>query len=410
MIRPIVEGERGLYRFVWPEQGVVILVSRILPGRDGALTGELKIECETLTYPHLHQARLNFTSTRARSELISRLTQLHPIEWSIIIEQLCVLVLERERQGEPIHVVDGSAQPDPPGYLLYPFLPEQMPTLLYGHGGSGKSYFAVLLAVLVSSGTSHDGLGLFPFRSGPVLYLDWEATHEDFIRRVALVSRPLRTQPRVLYRFCSVPLSSDLEYLRELVIAERPALIIVDSAGLASSSELNSPDSARGLYQALRALRTTALVIHHCPKVGPLSAFGTGYFTNIARSVWELRSQSDPDAGITAMALFHKKSNFSRLERPRGIEIRFAEEGVCFRPTGIENIPVAADGAPLPILIKNLLAELGSAKAVDIAKELGASPEVVRVTLCGMRDRKEVCRYEDGRWALTVREQETIPF
>ena len=73
------------------------------------------------------------------------------------------------------HKIDTTATT----WRLRPFLEEGEPTLLFGPGGSGKSYLAMTMAYLVASGNQH--LGLEPAKGG-VLYCDYEATLNVAVR------------------------------------------------------------------------------------------------------------------------------------------------------------------------------------------------------------------------------------
>ena len=57
------------------------------------------------------------------------------------------MTLDHYRAGEPILIVGNGDTPISTNYLLYPFLIEKQPTLIYGEGGTGKSYLALFIAL-----------------------------------------------------------------------------------------------------------------------------------------------------------------------------------------------------------------------------------------------------------------------
>lgn len=91
-------------------------------------------------------------------------------------------MLDGERQGTPIVMVGGLPRPVGVNYRLDPMLPLNMPVILYGEGGSGKSTFAAAIAVSVQSGIVVVE-GFIPRRAN-VLYLDWEGDQDQINDRV----------------------------------------------------------------------------------------------------------------------------------------------------------------------------------------------------------------------------------
>ena len=92
----------GVYRLAWEEAQVSITVERIRESR-GVPTGEVVIRA----YPegHIHWTTLNLLSTRGRKEVATFCQErgiMVPRDWPAIIEELCVAVIQRFRQGEPM--------------------------------------------------------------------------------------------------------------------------------------------------------------------------------------------------------------------------------------------------------------------------------------------------------------------
>ena len=64
---------------------------------------------------------------------------------------------------------------------MFPFIRKNAINIIYGAGGSGKSYLSVFLGLLVQSGKSYAGLNP---DQGNVLYLDWESEEKDLNERL----------------------------------------------------------------------------------------------------------------------------------------------------------------------------------------------------------------------------------
>ncbi|RLI07591.1 hypothetical protein DRO42_07855 [Candidatus Bathyarchaeota archaeon] len=412
---PKIAGGGGVYRFLWEEEQIRITVSRIRTDRHGTTTAEIKVESDALANPHLHMARLNLTSSTARKRLADQLADLYPVDWVRILEQLCVLTLNREREGEPWLSLTSEDEVEPVRYLLPPFLPEGEPTILYGPGGSGKSLFALLIGMLVATGKAHPKLKLNPNGAARVLYLDWETSASEIRRRLHRLAKGLDlAEPVELrYRRCVQPLADDVEVLQEAVQEFEAGLLIIDSLAPACGGDLSVPETAMGFFRALRRLNCTALVVAHPAKNSERKTiFGSVFYTNLARSVWEVQTYQDVGGDSIGVGLFHRKANLSRLQRPLGVEFLFDGDLGPIRafPRDVVEIPEVGENAPVRTRILALLPKSGPLKPKEVADRLGASEGTVRKELARMRDRGLVAQLHDGRYAARAPEEEVVPF
>jgi len=342
------------------------------------------------------------------------LAELYAVDWIPILEQLCVLTLQREREGEPWIQLSSNDAVEPVKYLLPPLLPEREPTVLYGPGGSGKSLFGLLIGILLATGKPHSRLGLEPEAQVPVLYLDWETHPAEIRRRLHRLAAgiDLSEPVRLRYRRCVVPLSDDVETIHEAVQEFEAGLLIVDSLGPACGGDLSVPETAMSFFRALRRLNVTSLIIAHPAKNSEKkSIFGSAFYGYLARSVWEAQTYQDVGGDSLSLALFHRKSNLSRLHRPFGVEFAFDGDLGPIRafPRDVVEIPGAEAGLPLKTRIFAVLKERGALTTKEIAEELGVSADVVRVTLNRMRSEERVVRLPKGCWGARAREDEA-PF
>ena len=111
----------------------------------------------------------------------------HQVEWDDIIDDLCWrLLLELRKPPVSVHVGKDAPPADKPVYQLYPLLQKDVPTIIYGDSGVGKSLLATFLAALVTNGTETTGLNPDP---GNVLYMDWETSKEILHERIWAVKQ-----------------------------------------------------------------------------------------------------------------------------------------------------------------------------------------------------------------------------
>jgi hypothetical protein len=179
VVKPLLNG----YQLDFAKDKIQIKVSRLAEHHDG-LKGEIIITSTTPKEGHLHQAQFNFSSSMARSKLVNDLTKRDDkVKWDDILEILCVKVTEHYRQGKPVITLWSLDELKKPDYLVYPFILKNEINMIFGEGGSGKSYLSLYFAAILSLQMARNPLGLAPATYGKninTLLLDWE-THEEII-------------------------------------------------------------------------------------------------------------------------------------------------------------------------------------------------------------------------------------
>ena len=105
-------------------------------------------------------------------------------------------------------------------------------------------------------------------------------------------------------------------------------LIIIDTAGPACGGEPESAQAAIQFFMAARSIPVTSLILAHKSKnIESRGPFGSVYWSNYPRNVYNLRGSQEEDSSITNIALIHEKSNDGRLQRPLGMKMEFSEDG-----------------------------------------------------------------------------------
>lgn len=187
---PSLQAEGGIYKLDWASEKIHMRIDRILESSKHEVTGEVLVENHAPgTLKHLSQSRLNMTSAQAKKTLATTLNgRVDTVPWLDLIEQACVLVMQRHREGAPAIKLAEMTQPDDTVYRLFPYIQEHQATVILGDGDTGKSFLAILMTVLVASDTHC--LGMVP-KEGPVLYLDYETDPETVWHRVNRISAGL---------------------------------------------------------------------------------------------------------------------------------------------------------------------------------------------------------------------------
>ena len=408
----------GLYTVDWVDEQVRILIDRVQEHRDGRIGVQILIETTApgIT-PRLADEHVNINAGRTRSALAKDLEQKYPLEesetasrgWEYIVESTCSMVLEHLRVGEPaVRLSLTSAAPV--RWILNPLIADRKPTILYGPGGSGKSYFALFVAMLVQNEVGSQPLNLFPSEQRNVLYLDWETDREDTEARASLISDGLGI-PHLdppLYRRCYSPLADDLSAISRIVSENDVGLVIVDSVAPACGGELGKEEVALRFYAAYRKLDVPGLLIGHVSKAearakrGGATPFGSVFFENIARLTWELRVRKDGEADLTEAGIFLRKTNITRRATPPiGFSLSVTDTQATFSSYSVPD--GFGDEQSQPATIRDLLGREGAQTVKDVAEYLEVPQNQSRTILNRMRQQNEVAKHPDGRWGLVAR-------
>lgn len=394
------------FKLVWSDDPVAILVDRIRESSDFAVSAEITISTTSPgVSPHLHQARLNLTSTTARNSLAKHLGEGYSsgiAPWPLVMEQLAAMVLRELREGEQLYQVSAITPSEGIKYRVNPFLLEGQPTLIYGEGGAAKSAFGMYLSLLVAIPVLQQGCDVEP---GAVLYLDYETDPGDFQRRIAEMSAGLGFPiPHSLYyRRCVQPLAADASAIQRMIAEKEISVLIVDSAGLACGGQPQDESLVIPYFGALRQIGITSLTIGHVAKNAEhKTPFGSVYWTNMPRSVYEVKKVQNEDEDELMIGLYHRKVNMGKLQKPHGFKFAFSPEHVTVTRTMVEAVPELASQMSLRSRMVESLRH-GPKTARAIANELEDSLPQIQARLSEQKGRTfSIVRVENREifWGL----------
>jgi hypothetical protein len=292
------------------------------------------------------------------------------------------------REGEPVKELKATGEVKKPVFLLEPLLYEAKPNLFFGEGGTSKSYLAMAFSLLIQNNLNQNQLGL-KLKQASALYLDYECDEEEIVRRLEYLTKGMNLPDNpFLYRECSIPFIEDFEAIERIVAERNIKFLVIDSLGVAlGNNNLSESQTATSFFSVLRRLKVTSLLITHISKDTQNgirrkpSPFGSVYFTNLARNVWELRKTQETGENTVEIAFFHRKNNQGLLHYPIGMRIQFQEDSVSLKQISVDEVPEFLEAMSIKSRIKNLLKETGKLTAKEIAERLNANPESVRVKL-----------------------------
>ena len=413
---PTVQAQGTNAQILWGTIGIEAHVRGLKEHSDGRINGFLSI-ISTLSgqAKKLHSATFNFTSTRTRSEWKKVLEgRANITDWFEVLEQLCDAVTKVVQQGEPVQVITTSDEVEPPSYVLRPILLYKQPVILFGDRGSTKSYTAQTFAYLLALGQMGRLLDFQPEKGATKpLYLDWEDTPGTLRWRFRCLSKGTGLpSAQIAYRRCSRTLASDTEQVRAVILAGGYDFVIVDSLGPACGGDLNAPQPALDFFGALRSLNVSSLVIAHTAKgqagKSNRSVFGSVFFENAARSIWEINAETED--GCVRAVMTHIKMNGGPKEKPIGLQFIFEHGSTMIVGANAEDVAAAAGTMTIREKILQVLGDLPSAVTKRIAEDLGEATATIRTTLNRMRVAGLVDKLESGAWVKISDVADIAPF
>lgn len=216
---------------------------------------------------------------------------------------------------------------EPLPHLVDRWIPQDEVTLLAGHGGGGKSYVALTLAVHVALGRP---FGPLSARQANVLFYSAEDGARVLQSRLARICRHLNIAPGELRGRVALLDASDidpslfrkealpaLDRLRILVAEHQAELVIIDNASDAFDGDEIKRAEVRGFIRALRARLArpgrAVLLLAHINKLNAGASRATGAEDYSGSTAWHnsVRSRLSlrTDGTADSFTIEHAKAN-----------------------------------------------------------------------------------------------------
>lgn len=310
----------------------------------------------------------------------------------------------RDRESGTAARVWELAEPAPRRFSVPGLVPDSAVTLLFGDGGTGKSYLAHRICHDKARGTPFAGLEL---GREVVLYADGELELEEFTRRAYALARGAgfdRPPEGLHYLQLPGPLSDPavMETVQAEIRRVGATFIALDS--LTISCYGVDPSDPQAVTSVVKRIEKwgTVLAVDHIPKPAPganlshYRAFGSVFKHNLARSVIQV---VQADGG--ALTLRQAKTNFGPLAAPLHLAMEFGTDGVTFDrlDDGDERLAGLEDHLPGLERVALALAEHEEPVAPELlAERLGLTVKSVRNYLTVLRRKGRATRVSEGLW------------
>jgi hypothetical protein len=352
---------------------------RYLRREHGQLVAEVDVRCEWPGVTH-HQgsiscADLNLSSQTARKTLAKHCaertcTKPAEFDWIGVIDAACLSVIQAERQGDDVIVLDDAPVVAERDFSLHGLqVPADATSLLIAHGDSMKSMLLLLM------------LGTLAAQGRRVLLVDWEWTAARHLARKQRLFGAERLE-NLRYLKCRAPLTMERDRIRRYCDTEHIEFIGIDSVGLACDGKLIDDDVAIRFHRALSNL-PPSLCAAHVPKSSisgesktEPTAFGSVYFTNLCRASWIVRKQPGATEDVVTVGLYRQKQNDGDRSKPVGLEFTFTSERISVHAVDLATVEGLAERLPLWQRMAHLL-KTGPMTIAQIAEELDAKSDSV---------------------------------
>ena len=374
----------GRYRLDYPGLGITLEANQLHRDRDRDLHGELTVTT-TLAGAKtvdgvLLWSSMNFSSQRTRATIASSLagrSGAAQLDWVGAVETLSLRMSRAEAEGSPIQPLADYPKPTVAETWEVSGLPilQRHPMILFGDGGSAKSYLALHIAATLAS------------RGIKVLYADWEFSPEDHRERLErLTGEALMPRDNLHYVRCAGPLVTEVARLQAHIVQHGIQYIVCDSIAFAVPGRPEDAENASAYYRAVRYMGIGSLHLAHTTKSqehGEDKPFGSVFWSNGARSTWFVKRGEGSEPHLVEVSLTHKKSNTGRRLPAVGLRFRFDPDR-----THVERFDVADSAelsATLPLWqrIKSLVGSR-SMSIEQISEELDSKPDSVRKVVLRM--------------------------
>jgi hypothetical protein len=359
--------------------------------------------------------RVDFLSPNQKYNLVKQLQDIGYsdefvafCDWERKVNNIALAVMNTCRENIP--AIEVRVNPDitlKPDYVVEPILYKDLSNIIFGDYASLKSLTSMVLAYIAQLPYTDNGLGLEPAGKEtptPCLWLDYEGQNANFQKQWTGIQKGFISDLEVpiLYKEMTVPLADAIASVREDMADNNIKMIIVDSLGPAAGGNLNDPEPAIRYHQALRTLGGTSLTLAHNAKdlnSDSKSIFGSVFFSNLARSIWQCKAEKEPMSSYAIVGLKQIKASLSQIHTPIGLAFEFDEQAniIFVTKSDLKDTSLAGD-LPLSLRIKDLL-RAGAMTVNEIAEALDAKENTLRTALHRLKKQGVTVQLED-KWAL----------
>lgn len=304
-----------------------------------------------------------------------------------MLDELVEGALQAVEIGQPLLLLSDVDVPKEDDILDvggFPLLRRQ-PSMLFGDGNSGKSLVALYLAGRLQR------LGV------NTLFMDWEQDQFDHGRRLRRMFGS--NLPNLAYRRGEQPFAVEVDGLLTQVREHGIQYLVIDSVAFAADAAPESAEVAQRFFRALRTLGVGSLMVAHATKAGGAYPFGSVFWWNGCRSIWQVQKLGDGDE--IQIALRDSKFNMGRRRGDRLFNVRFEDNSITFNTSRARSSSdsrrdqEAPRRRPLAEQARDVLAA-GPMTMAELALALGADKNSIQKAISRAQGEFTTSRGSDG--------------
>lgn len=419
-MKPDIRYEADEYFYTWAEDGIGLCLSGFRETDAGLIKANINVES---TVPdnsgHVYWSYITLSTSADRDRVWKKIHAIVPLDdhqWEKRIDRVFQDAARKFTETPDPQILADVPLEEDAGYLFRPILPLGQVCIFMADQGVSKSYLQLYLAVCAAAGVG--SIFGWPAREGPVIYYDWETDGPSQRRRLEWVCRGLglRSPPRNLHYLNMASRGRLMDRVRELraqVARLEPVMVCVDSLTFATGADLNSTEFSGPTMTAIGSLGegVTKVVSAHYAKQhregpGRASVMGSGLFEFKARSLWELRRETEGGSSFN-VAMIHRKLSDGADQPPLAYRLTFDNDAraATFGAARLEDSPELEERSLSVAARIRLLVKAKPDARVDtleVSRALGISPDDAGRNLRRMPDMVRLSDNLGGRGKPTV--------
>lgn len=273
-----------------------------------------------------YSVRFNLESSSATDQLRRDLEKSYKgIDWNTVLPEARDLAKDEWRQHDRSIDLAEVAVPTFRRWSIADTIPFGVTTILFGQGGSGKSYLSLDIALHVLMGEPWMGRATDPVMS--VLVIDYEDQADEWRLRANQICMAHGWEfPAEAFRYLpgmNIPIIDQIENIADLVTRHKVGLIIVDSAVSACKGSPREEEAPASVINPLNDLGvTTLLIAHNTKEDDERYPLGSIMWNNLARATQYIKAHQDEESPVLDFGLWNKKGNRGK-KRPIGGRLVF---------------------------------------------------------------------------------------
>ncbi len=333
------------YELLIPESGGAIkfLFENLVHGKDAhgnAWFTDLAVWQENMgTSERRYWGRTNLLSRDGKKNLAGDLSTFFGepdrADWMRTIYHAFEMVLNDLSGVSPVVYVGDPLDSTASLYKVWPFVADDGLTILFGIGGSGKSYMATLFAIVTALGIEIKHLdGLCAQNPGAVIYVDYEGSRARLQMRIRGLLRGLDLDPDSftqetlpIYYIAGegIPLKQQVMKIRKSFQDHDVKLLIIDSVAKASGGDITQQETVSAYTNTIDQIGASACIsVAHVTKAeDDKYPFGSAYWHTDPRLTWNIKRAKLPNNALGVL-LYNRKSNDDSLKPPWAFGLNFS--------------------------------------------------------------------------------------